>query len=109
MERFMPPNQCSSESSFLKSFSRKTEGLNCSWTLNDHVVATDHVNDPLKSSVLEKVKYNIMLQKNTVTSATFQAAARAGYEICPYWPRTMEFSEKHFSYNVKNRHSRQSI
>lgn len=101
MERFVPPNQCSSLSPVFKSFSRKTKGLNCSWTLNDHVVATDSVNDPLKSYVLEKVKCNVMLQKNTVTSATSQAAGGAGYEICPYWPssinRTTEFSEKHSS------------
>lgn len=62
-------------------------------------MATDHVNDPLKFSVLEKVKCNVMLQKNTVTNATFPAAERAGDEICPYWPssidRTTEFSEKH--------------
>lgn len=100
MERFMLPNQCSSQCSILKSSkSRKTKGLNCSRALNDQVVATDCVNDPLKSPVLEKVKCNVMLQKNTVTSATFQAAARAA-EICPYWPssidRTTEFSQKHF-------------
>lgn len=97
MERFMLPNQRSSQHPSFKSFnSRKTKGLNCSRTLNDQVVATDCVNDPLKSSVLEKVKCNVMLQKNTVTSATFQAAARAA-EICPYWPssidRTTEFSQ----------------
>lgn len=101
MERFVPLNQCSSLSPFFKSFSRKTKGLNSSCILNDHVVATDHVNDPLKSSVLEKVTCNVMLQKNTVPSATSKAAARAGYEICPYWPssidRITEFSEKHSS------------
>lgn len=61
MEKFMPPNQCSSLSPFFKSFSRETKSLHCPWTLSDHVVTTDHVNDPLKSSVLEEVQCNITL------------------------------------------------
>lgn len=32
-------------------------------------MTTDHVNDPLKFSVLEQVQRNVMLQKNRVPSA----------------------------------------
>ena len=94
------------------SFSRATKGLNCPWTLNDHVVTMDHVNDPLKSSVLEEVQCNVMLQKKRVTSAVLREAAKAGYENCQCQhssidrTETREISEKRSSDATRTTHGR---